>query len=266
MTYTRRAQVEAPASDETVRCLLYMAGTLLPIERAEPLLTDAIARELGMTSSHWWCSNPLETLNVRLTDAGRMDEAKAVKKRLEDWWEEVGGMRTDSEKIDFDEETPSSCENNLCRIHEVLGDEAMAAWLGPDPPLQYFNYGQAVDISHALIEAGQIEEGRRLAAFASPMAKIDAGPKGHPTVTGNAIMLLALSGDIEGALGYAQQVGPEGFAMFGIDLNLWALDLNLTGLIEDPRWARFMERCEARWLAEVEKYDRLVASGDIVMP
>jgi TolB-like protein len=266
VTYTRRAQVEAPASDETVRCLLHMAGALLPIDRAEPLLRDAIQRSLGMTLSHWWCGNTLETLHGKLAESGRMEEADAVKKQLMHWREEVGAIHTDNEKIDFDEDAANHCENNLCRIHEALGDEAMAAWLEPAPPLHYFNYGQAVDIAHALIEAGRPEEGRRLAAFAAPIVKDHAGPEGHPTVTGNAVMLLALSGDIEGALEYVEQVGPEGFFMFGMGLEPWAKDLNLPKLTAGPHWVVFMTRCHARWLEEIDKFDRLVASGDIVMP
>jgi TolB-like protein/Flp pilus assembly protein TadD len=266
VTYTRRGQVEAPPSDETVRCKLYMAGALLPIEQAEPLLRNAIQRGLGMTVSHWWCENTLETLQGELAKSGRTEEAEAIKKQLLQWREVVGSTRTASENFDFDEDVVGHCQTDLCRIREALGDEAMAVWLGPDPPLHYFNFGQAVDISHALIEAGRFEEGRRLATLAAPKVKDHAGPQGHPSVTGNAVMLLALSGDIEGALEYAEQVGPEGFFVFGRNLDPRARDLKLSELTAGPRWAVLMERCKARWLEEVEKFDRLVASGDIIMP
>jgi adenylate cyclase len=266
VTYTRRAQIEAPASDETLRCIVHMAGVLLPIERAEPMLRDAIQRGLGLTPSHWWCGNSLETLHGKLAEAGRVVEAEAVTKQLLVWREEVGAIRTDSERFDLDENTASHCENDLCRIQEALGDEAMAAWLGPDPPLHYFSFSNAVDISRALIEAGRVEEGRRLAAIAAPKVKDHAGPRGHPTVTGLAIFLLVLSGDIEGALDYAEQVGPEGFSFFGAGMEKEAASLNMPEFSDNPRWKAFTVRCDARLQVEVEKFDRLVASGKIVLP
>jgi hypothetical protein len=77
-------------------------------------------------------------------------------------------------------------------------------------------------------------------------------------------MMLAMSGDVEGAIDYAEQVGPKGFQLFG---NQFLEKYRpIPELEEHPRWAAFKERCRVRWQAEIDKFDRLLASGDIVLP
>jgi TolB-like protein len=265
VTMTRKAQVEVTARDETERCLLYMAAGLLPVERAEPLLRDAIQRGVDKSLYHAWCSHPLETLVGVLVYAGRDEDAATVMRQLKSWVD-AGGAINGLERIYLYQEAPDHCEDKLCRISESLGEEAMAAWLGPDPPLHAFSQFTALNIADALIETGRVEEGRQFAARAGAAYMELAGPEGHPTVSGPAVRLLALAGDFEAALDYAEQVGPEGFAMFGRELGSIDSALSIPGLTESPRWAVFTERCRARWLEEIEKFDRLVASGEIVMP
>jgi TolB-like protein len=271
VTLTRKARLENPARGETVRCKLQVAGSLLPDDRAVPLLEDAIQRGLGMTEAHWWCSNPMELLLQLHLQAGRDAEAEQAKRQLEKWLESSGAVRTDLLPFFAKEELPEHCKNELCRLRASLGDEAFESWLGPNPPLQYFNFQLAAEISTALISAGRVEEGRRLAALAAPVAREFAGPKGHPTTTTAVVHLYALSGDIDTALNYAEQVGPEGFYMFGMRANFGLSSSGAPGkkfdiLDSNSRWMAFMERCEARWLKEVQKFDELMAGGEILLP
>jgi hypothetical protein len=90
------------------------------------------------------------------------------------------------------------------------------------------------------------------------------GSKGKPTATIHAINLLAMAGEIETALDYAEQVGPDGFVMFGRDFSTPGGAVpELAGML---RWQAFLQRCRARWLEEVDRFDRMVASGEIVLP
>lgn len=261
VTLTRRAQLENPASNTTVRCMIFVAGAILPNERALPLLQDAVDRGVGMTNANWWCANPLQTLIGRLDEAGDRQAAEAARKRLAAWYAQTGATRDDTENLLGDEPYTGPCANKLCRIREVIGDEGLAKWLGPDPPLQYFNFGQAVEIAEALIEAGRVEDARNLAAISAPVAREYAGPAGSPTTSWKVLRLYILSGDTETALNYAEQIGPDGFFKFGTQLGDDAPELE-----GNPRWAAFLEQGRARLQAEVKKYDRLLASGDIVMP
>lgn len=267
VTLTRRARMENPASDETLRCMFQVAGALLPDDRAIPLLQDAVRRELGMTQSHWWCSNPLELLVWRLRQAEKSVEAEAAEKELEQWQEATGATRTD-DIIIAEPELYERCEDELCRLRASMGEDEFEAWLSVDPPLQYFNFSQAVDLIRALNAAERVGEGRRLAMLSAPVAREFAGPTGHPSTTIWVVKLYALSGDVETALDYAEQVGPEGFFMFGVgELHNPENELRpIRALEENPRWRAFLERCRARWMEEVEKFDRLVESGEIVMP
>ena len=116
----------------------------------------------------------------------------------------------------------------------------------------------------ALVEAGREAEGQRLASIAAPVVLEYAGPKGHRSVSGKAVLLLALSGDVDGAIRYAEQIGPDKFEMFGRGLR--AASLGINALAENARWQRFLEECERRQMEEVARFDQLVASGEIVMP
>jgi len=265
VTMTQKAKVEVTARDETERCLLFMAADLLPIERAEPMLRDAIRRGVDASFYHAWCDHPLDVLYGMLVGAGRDEDAQAVKVQLLSWVEAGGVLESLSVDL-LEQEATDHCEDKLCRISEILGEEAMAAWLGPDPPVHSFSQFEAVDIAEALIESGQMEKGRQFAARIGAAFKELAGPEGSPTVSGQVVMLLALSGNFEAALDYAEQVGPDGFSMFGTGLDSNAMDLNLTELTKSAHWVAFMERCRVRWLEEIDKFDRLVASGEIVMP
>jgi TolB-like protein len=268
VTLTRKSKLENPTRDETVRCMLYIAATLLPDDRAVPLLQNAIQRGLGMTQAHWWCSSPLETLVQLHIRAGREIEEQDARRELKLWLESTGAVQTDLLPYFRGEQELDQCADELCRLQAALGSEAFESWLGPDPPLQYFNFQLAAEISMALVAAGRIEEGQRLAALAAPVAREFAGPEGHPTTTTAVVHLYALSGDIDTALDYAEQVGPEGFYMFGIRANygLSASGDTFDILDSNARWIAFLERCKARWLAEVKKFDQLVASGAIVLP
>lgn len=263
VTMTQKALIEINPRDETQRCMLYMAAGLLPNERSAPMLRDALKREVDKSLYHAWCGHPLDTLHGVLVGLGLDEEAEEVKEQLSAWVES-GGVLDGLDALSLDPFTDSDCENNLCLIYESLGEEEMATWLGPDPPIHAFSQFTAVNIAEALLDAGQAEEGRQFAARTGKAFREFAGPEGHPTVTGAAVVLLALSGDVDAAVGYAEKVGPEGFAMFG--RGFWEEGLNLPGLTSDPRWAVFLERCRARWLAEIEEFDRLVASGKIIMP
>ncbi len=263
---TRKAQVETTPRDETKRCLLYMAATLLPIERAEPLLRDALRRGVDQSFYHAWCAHPLEMLFGVLEEAGRNEEAELVKEQLRSWVE-AGGVLDDIGAINtLDPYADSDCENDLCLIYEDMGEEEMASWLGPNPPVHPFSQFIAVDIANAMIEAGQLEEGRKFAGRTGSAFKDLAGPKGLPSVSWAVVTLLALSGDFDAALDYLEQVGPEGFFLFGTGMESTDLAMNNPELIADPRWAAFQERSTTLWHAEIEEFDRLVASGEIVMP
>jgi len=265
VTMTRKGQAEVTSRDETKRCMLYMAAALLPYEQAEALLRDAIDREVDRSLYHAWCASPLEALHGILVDAGRDEEAEVVRKQLVTWVES-GGVVEHIGAIKPGQVSIAQCEDKLCLVREELGDEAMAAWLGPDPPLHAFSQYIAVDIASALIEVGRVEEGRRLADKAGSVFMEYGGPEGFPTVSWAAVALRVMSGDIDGALDYAEQIGPEGFAMFGKGLDSMALELNIAELDSHPRWAVLLERFHTRWMAEVGRFDRMVASGEIVMP
>lgn len=268
VTLTRRGRMENPASDETIRCMLQVAGTLLPDERAVPMLQDAARRGLGMTLSHWWCSNPLELLVWRFRVAGRVAEETAAANELDEWMDATGAVRTD--ELTFfvaDPEGYEACDDELCRLRASLGDEAFESWLSPNPPVQYFNFGLAAKIAGTLIAAGRVQEGQRLAALVAPVALDFAGPGGHPSTTIHVVRLFALAGEIERALDYAEQVGPEGFYMFGAyEMHDPNQRETIQGLDDNPRWIDFQQRCSARWLQEVAEFDRLVAAGEIDLP
>jgi TolB-like protein len=265
VTLTRRARLEAPVSDVTERCMIYAAGSFLPEERAIPLAQDAVQRGLGMNEAHWWCDNPLEILVSLLLKAGREAEAEEAAARLEEWYRTTGNRPTNehyfAETIDT-----SHCEDDLCRLRTEMGEEAFEAWLGPDPPLQYFSFHLAFEIASALIEAGRVEDGQRLAALAAPVARDAASPgDGRTSTPGTTISpmvvaLFALAGDIETALAFAEQVGPEAFFQFATRMK------DTPGLEGHPRWEAFVRLGQARRDEEVAKIDRLVASGEIVMP
>jgi TolB-like protein len=263
VTMTRKARIEVTAKDETERCMLYMAAGLLPVERAIALLRDAVNREVDKSLYHAWCGHPLEGLHEVLEFAGQEQEAEIVKEQLLSWVES-GGVLNGMSVFSLDPYADSDCENQLCLLYESLGDEVMATWLGPDPPVHAFSQFTAVEIAEAFIEAGQVEEGRQFAARVGAAFREFAGPEGHPTISWAVVILLALANDFDAALDYAEQVGPEGFAMFGRDL--WSEDLSIPELTSDSRWAVFVERCKVRWQAEIKEFDRLVASGEIVMP
>jgi len=55
----------------------------------------------------------------------------------------------------------------------------------------------------------------QLAAITAPIVHGYAGPRGYPTVATSAVLLMAQSGDTEGAMSYAEQVGTEGFFLYG---------------------------------------------------
>jgi hypothetical protein len=234
------------------------------------LLRDAVRREVGMTQSHWWCANPLELLVVRLRLAGREAEAQIAEKELENWLEATGGVRTD--QLDLpppaNPERLDRCEDELCRWRALLGDDVFESWLSANPPLQYFNFPHAAEIAEGLIAAGLVEEGRRLAALAARASREFAGPKGGPTTTPWVVHLFALSGDVATALDYAEQVGPKAFFMFGVNAkrHFFGRYQPIEELESNPRWIAFRERCKARWMEEVEKFDQLLASGEIVLP
>ncbi len=263
VTMTRKGQVEVHPRDETQRCILYMAAGLLPYERAIPILLDAVNREVDKSLYHAWCGHPLDTLHGVLMGAGQIQEAEIVESQLLSWVE-AGGVLNDISVLSLDPYADSDCENELCLLYESIGEEEMATWLGPDPPVHSFSQFMAVDIAKALIDAGQEEVGRQFAARTGAAFRELTGPEGQPTVSGVVVILLALADDFDAALDYALQVGPEGFAMFGI--GLWSEELNMPELTSDPRWVEFVERCTARWHAEIAEFDRLVASGEIVMP
>lgn len=262
---TRRARVEGGASEETQRCMVYIAGELLPPKRAVALLEDAIRRGVGMTDSHAWCAHPLETLLSRVEELGDTEKLEMTRAELERF-REAGGDITNFQGRAWKIETADACEDELCRIRAQLGDEEMEAWLGPDPPISAFTGEQAWDIAQALQAAGREAEARTLAAKTGAVLHDYAGPRGHPSLTAWAVLLMAMSGDTDGALEYAEQVGPEGFYMFGVGLDSEAAKLGIPGFSDSPRWQAFQERCQARWLQDVDKFDQLVAAGEIVMP
>lgn len=266
VTMTRKARAEVVPRDETERCLLYMAAGLLPRERALPIIRSAVQRGVDQSHYHAWCAHPLDVLSGLLAGSGRAEEIEAVKEQVRNWVE-AGGVLDDMGSFYENEEGPDNCEDELCRISEALGEEAWAAWMGPDPPVHAFSQFQAVSIAEAFFDAGRVEEGRQFAARIGKAFRELAGPKGHPTVSWAVVHLLALSGDTEAAIDFAEQAGPEGFAMFGKDLEEEPItDSNLSSLVKDPRWVAFKQRCFDRWMNEVEKFDRLVANGEIVLP
>ena len=263
VTMTRKARIEVNARDETQRCILMMAGALLPVERAIDLLQDAVDRQVDSSLYHAWCAHPLEVLEGILSNTDREQEAAVAKQQLLSWVE-AGGVIESMSVLELDPYADSQCENDLCLLYETVGEEEMSTWFGPDPPVHGFSQFMAVDIAKALIDAGQVEEGQQFAARIGAAFLDLSGPKGHPSVTWAAVVLLALADDFEGALDYAEQVGPGGFHMFG--RGLWGEELHMPKLTSDPRWKAFAERGKARWHAEIEEFDRLVASGEIVMP
>jgi TolB-like protein len=260
VTLTRRARLEAPVSDVTERCMIYAAANLLPQERAIPLVQDAVRRGLGMNEAHWWCDNPLEMLVSLLEEAGRDAAAAEAAARLEEWYRTTGNRPTNESFFVEEGIDMSHCEDELCRLRAELGEEAFEDWLGPEPPLQYFGFLLAAEIVNALIEAGRVEDGRRLAAQVAPVARDFAGPDGDPTTSPRVVSLYAQAGDVEAALAYAEQVGPEAFFRFATDMK------DVPGLAGHPRWEAFVRSGQARLEEEVAKFDRLVASGEIVMP
>lgn len=261
VTLTRRARLEAPVSDVTERCMISVAGSLLPEERAIPLVQDAVRRGLGMNDAHWWCDNPLEMLVLLLEEAGRDAEAQEAAARLEEWYQTTGNRPSNESFLVEEEIDTSHCEDALCRLRVEMGEEAFEAWLGPDPPLQYFGFILAEEIVYALIEAGRVEDGRRLAARIAPVARDYAGPGGSQTTSPRVISLFTMAGDVETALDYAEQVGPE--ALF---FRFPTVMKDMPGLAGHPRWEAFVQLGQAKWDEEVAKFDRLVASGEIVLP
>jgi len=75
------------------------------------------------------------------------------------------------------------------------------------------------------------------------------------------VTLMTLAGDTKGAMDYAELVGPRAFYLFGT----WLGD-DLPELQVEPRLPAFLDRANDMLQKEVEKFDRLVASGEIVMP
>jgi tetratricopeptide (TPR) repeat protein len=267
VTLTRRAELENPASEETIRCIIYTAGLLLPEERAIPLLEDAVERGLGMNEAHWWCDNPLELLVRWYAGSGQDEEAKAAERRLQEWYRKTGIDPTNlTAFFDLDADV-SHCETDLCRLRVQLGDEAIDEWLSSELQLNYFDIHLATELVRALLDAGQVEEGRRLAAKAAPAAREFAGPTGYATVTALVIALYAMAGDVDSALDYAEQVGPEAFFRFATHLtSLPGLDHSIPELEGNPRWDAFRQLGIQRLQEEVAEFDRLIASGDIVLP
>jgi len=268
-TLTRRAALERPVSDETKRCMVHMAGDLLPEDRAISLLRDAIQRGIGMTQAHWWCTSPRELLSFRLELAGRLEEAARAREDHESWLVEAGGQGTDSESIfNADPAVAAACDTELCRLKATLGEGVFQTWLDESPHFQYFQFELVVSFAKALIEAGELEQGKQLAIKAAAAARDFAGPAGYPTTTMNVVALYALSGDVNRGLEYAEQVGPEGFFMFGVfNTDFMGLqDDRLVPVGSNPRWLAFLERCRTRWMQEVDKFDRLIAAGEIIMP
>jgi len=264
-TLTRRAKVEGGASEETVRCMLYIAGQLLPAERAIPLLREAVSQGEGMTKFHAWCPNPLDNLIQRLSDAGLEGEVDTARKELERFVR-AGGDSSEFWVPGIGIDEAASCEDRDCSIRVALDKGPLAAWLGPDPPVSAFSGELAVDIVRILTADGRGEEGRALAAKVAPIVREYAGPKGHPSISDSAVMLTALSGDIDGALDYAELIGPGGFYLFGKNLGAWADYIGVPELTSTPRWAAFAEQSSALLQEEIEKFDRMVATGQIVMP
>jgi len=262
VTYTQKARIENPASDESNRCMIMMAGSILPVDRAVPLFEKAIEKGIGMAGAHWWCDNPLETLKWKLKSAGRAAEADAVQARLDNWYAKTGNIPTNADMLQLaNPEEAVVCGDDLCRLRQELGEDAMAAWLGPTPPIQHLNYDLTGRIVRALREAGQEEQGRRLATLAVEKIRSAAVSKLGPTEAGNLVEFLTLAGDTKAAMDYAEQVGPGAFYLFGT-----GLEDGLPELHAEPRLAAFLDRARAMLQAEVDKFDRMVASGEIVMP
>jgi TolB-like protein len=267
VTLTQRAKLENPISEETKRCMIYAAGLLLPEERAIPLLEDAVKRGLGMSEAHWWCDNPLELLVRWHVGSGNDEKAKAAKRRLEEWYQKTGIDPTNLTAFFDLDANISHCETDLCRLRAQLGDEVFDAWLGSELQLHYFDFHLVVELARALLDAGQVEEGRRLAAKAAPAARDFAGPTGFVTVTSLVVALYAMAGDLDSALDYAEQVGPEAFFRFATHLNhLAGLDHAIPELMGNPRWEAFQQLGAQRLEEEVAEFDRLIASGEIVLP
>lgn len=263
--FTRLARVSGRGNTEMQRCMLYIAGELIPPNRAVILLEDAVRRGVGMTQNHPWCQHPLEVLSTQLERLGDVGRLQSVRSELEQF-RQAGGAITDKSYWVIWNENAAKCEDELCRLRALLGDEEMDAWLGTEPPIHSWSGDLAVDIYLALMDAGRDEEARDLAATAGAGLLELAGPAGYPTVAGPAILLLALSGDSERALDYMEQVGPEGFYVFGVRLRFLDTVRDIPGFTDNPRMHAFAVRSAERQEAEVAKFDRMVASGEIVLP
>jgi TolB-like protein len=262
VTYTQKARIENPASDETNRCMILMAGSILPADRAVPLFENAIERGIGMAGAHWWCDNPLEALQWKLKRSGRTAEAESVQARLDNWYANTGNIPTNADQVrPANPEKTVVCSDDLCRLRQELGDDAVEAWLGPAPPIHHLSYDLTARIVRVFKKTGHEEQSRRLAALAVQKIRKAAVSKAGPSETGNLVTFLTFAGDLTAAMDYAEQVGPEAFYLFGI----WLGD-DLPELQAELRLAAFRARAQAMLQQEVKKFDRLVASGEIVMP
>lgn len=238
------------------RCLVYFAGILLPIERAEPMLREALRRQIGTSGGHEWCFGTPETLIVRLSMAHRLDEVRGLMAQYQDQdiWLWAG-----SKSIPMLALADGDGDAELRVLQELAGADTVAAYMGPDPPFDPFEFWIVPNIAHALINKGQVEEGRQVAGRAA-----DAILAGFSSASGGVLQTLAVAGRIEEALDRVERIDVGEFCAQGAYL------LEPGGAIQEladqPRWQAFLRRCRTRWLEEVGKFDRMVASGEIVMP
>ena len=260
VTLTLRGQAEGRPGKVTQQCMLSIAALLLPLERAVPLLEDGIRRGIGMMKSHAWCLSAMQTLQIVYANASREGEAEAAGERWAQWARQSGAEGQGVMDVLVNQTSASNCKTELCRIEQSLGEEEMAKWLGPDPPVQSgFDLHLAASLAEALMEAGREDEARRLAGIVVPVFAVDHGQM----ISHHVVLLLVVSGDIEGAIEYAELYGPNEFENYG-----WSLrhQIRHPELENNPRWQAFLDACDRRREEEIEKFDRLVASGKIVMP
>ena len=92
-----------------------------------------------------------------------------------------------------------------------------------------------------------------------------AGPTGKPGYVDLVVLMLALAGETEEALDYAERFGPGSFYMFGGMIIKYPND-TLPELGDEPRWQVLLSEFRVARQAEIDKFDRLVANGEIVMP
>jgi tetratricopeptide (TPR) repeat protein len=257
-TFTSKGRAEGGASEATQRCLVYFAGSLLPIDRAEPMLREAMRRRVGTSGGHEWCPGSHETLIERLIMANRLDDLRILVSEYQD--QDIWSFGSESKLMPMLALADGDGDAELQVLAEILGADTVATFRGPDPPLAIFKFWIALDIARALIHKGQIEEGRQVAGRAA-----DAILAGASAQNGEvAIDVLAAAGRIEEALDRAERLGVEDFTVMGRGF----LEPGgvIPELVDEPRWQAFLQRCRARWLEEVDKFDRMVASGEIVMP